>query len=306
MKKGLLLILATIVFMSGTLSCTIIRKPDSYKYADTCSLNGINYVDNEFWEDIYSHSEETVFETSDVLKEGIGMFFSNLDIDLERLSAVKIASAVMSGDLEEVRELKRNTLVYVSQSYAVYDAASNTIYVFPSFVLADPETQVYVLLRELMLASIGAQGNTHLEEGIADFYASLFVNEADVAISSYAYPNEMMVAIWLFSAFGEGEVIHAVRENRLFSLIDQGTKPGMAEKVESALEFIYWGDKNDRAGRDVAMNIVYDVLAHASINADKNDVSYLLGVTKGICDTQGIDLDSDYIESVLHLRKDQL
>lgn len=302
MKKTILLVLATLAFACGTLSCSIVKKVD-YKYADTCSSNGVNFIDDGFWEDIHNHSEATEFGSSDILKESIGMFFSKLDLDLDRLGEVKIASTVMSGELEEVRELGRNTLMYISQSYAIYDYASNTIYIFPSFVLADPETQVYVLLRELMLAGIGAHGNTQIEEGIADFYASLFINEADIRIGAYEYPNEMMVALWLFSAYGEGEVLCAVREDRLFSLIDQGTKPGMAEKVESALEFLYWGDKDDKTRRDTAINIIYDVLAHASKNGGKTEeTSYLFDATKDICNTQGMILDTEYIEGILNAR----
>ena len=306
MKKAILLILATLVFVSGTLSCAIVRKPDNYKYADTCSFDGISFIGDAFWKDIYEHSEETNFSSSDVLKEGIQMFFSKLDLDLDRLGETKIASAMMSGELGEVRELGKNTLAYISQSYTVYDGVSNTVYIFPSFILADPETQVYVLLRELMLAAIGAKNNTHIEEGIADFYASLFINEADIAISSYAYPNEMMVALWLFSAFGEGEVIRAVREDRLFSLIDQGTKPDMAEKIETALEYLYWGDAKDTIGRDTAINIIYDILAHACLNSGRTeDTTYLLDATRGICDTQGMNLDLEYIVEILRTNPQQ-
>ena len=304
MKKAILLVFI-LVFAFGTLSCAIVHKTD-YKYADSYAFSGVNFIDANFWEEIRSHSNEIEFDSAEVLKEGIEMFFPKLDFDWDNLSNVKIASAVMSGEIAEVRELSKNTLAYINQSCAAYDSVSNTIFVFPNFVLAEPETQVYVLLRELMLAAIDAKENSHLEEGIADFYASLFINEANISIRSYEYPNEMMTALWLFSAFGEGEVIRAVREDRLSSLIDQGTKPGMAEKIENALRFLYWGDKNDGVGRNAAINLIYDVLAHASANNGKTEeTDYLFDATKDVCDTQGMILDTGYIESVLHAKSTQ-
>ena len=90
-------------------------------------------------------------------------------------------------------------------------------------------------------------------------------------VSGFAYPQEMVVTMWLFSVYGEKEVIQAVRTGEVYSLLDNSTKPGMGKKLDDALIYLYAGDQKDSRGRTAAANTVYDILVNATIQAEKAD-----------------------------------
>ena len=304
MKKAILLVLAVLLFVSSTLSCSVVKKAD-YRYADSYSVDIVSEPDEAFWNEIYEYSEETELgSTLAILEDSFELYFQDLDLDWANLKALSEARVVFFDNREELQKISITTLESLQRDYALYNSETNSIYLLPKFLNADTSTQMYILVHELAHAALASKSTTHAEEGIADYYASVYMRRSGIDAPSFAYPNEMVVAMWLFSVFGENEVIQAVRSGELYALLDGSTKPGMGKKLDDALLYLYSGDQNDNRGRTVAANTVYDILAHAAVKTEKADeIEYLYETAKIVCGVVGIEIDTRYLDSVLQRKR---
>ncbi|MBR6505787.1 hypothetical protein IKT18_03070 [Candidatus Saccharibacteria bacterium] len=304
MKKAILIILAAFLFVSGTISCTVVQKGD-YRYADHCNIDITALPDEVFWNEIYEHSEEAgLQDVLAILEDSFELYFQDLDFDWDNLRALDTARVVLVNDREELQKLSVTTLESLQRDHALYDSKNNAIFLLPKFVSADSTMQVYILVHELVHAALASKTTPHIEEGLADYYASVYMRRAGMEVSGFAYPQEMVVTMWLFSVYGEKEVIQAVRTGEIYSLLDNSTKPGMGKKLDDALIYLYSGDQKDSRGRTAAANTVYDILAHATIQAEKADeVEYLYETAKIVCDTIGIEIDTKYFDNMLSRKK---
>jgi uncharacterized lipoprotein YehR (DUF1307 family) len=297
MKKLIAVLIALLLVVSFA-GCA---KSNSYRYAENYRFTAYDDVaSDEFWTELSVNS--SVADIGDLLGliERIAQRdFGKLDMDWDNLMNITTARQVAVGieDMDAPSNISYGAQYY----YALASTEVGEMYLFPGYFSAPEKNQLQALTHALMLAALStAPGeSSQLNEGLAEYYTSMFMDNVGYTMEETIYPHQMTAAIWLITVFGEDAVVNAARENKLEELIDTYTKPGMGAKLEEALNAINLGGDPNRAE-----NAVYDILAHTTLGAGKKleDVDYLVEYVKDLSKLEGTRVDSSYVKKVLQGR----
>lgn len=294
MKKTIAIVILAALLLTFFISGCSSRS--HYKYADNNRFElYTSLVDDEFWAYVYEHSEEAdVGDLVGLIGRISERDFSNLNMDWEKMQGATVKKLIPS--VEELEVAPRSILFGMQYYSALYNKDTGEVYLFPEYFIASEKKRLQFLTHELMHAGLSSQEGSQIEEGLADYFTSLFMKNVGYPMEETSYPNEMTVATWLVTLFGEEKVVTAVHEGNIGELIDSATKHGMGDKLERALVTMYQERQN------ICMNVVYDILCHATVNTGKSyaDVGGLLNYARDICKLNSVDFDYYYFKKVLH------
>ena len=188
--------------------------------------------------------------------------------------------------------------IYVFKSYyAFYENTEDAIYLLPQFSVADSDTMLYVLLHEIshsLVSNWEDQDDNILVEGLVDSIAYETATKAGYEATP-KYQEAILCIRMLMDIYGEEEVVKAICEDKIVELIDNSTEPGMAEKLNLALNICHVGPTAD----DVlnATNVELEILAHAAKDQGV-DIDKWFDALAAIYEANGIKLKIEYFKRI--------
>lgn len=308
MKKIITIILAIFVTFSFSACGNDIN---TYKYADDWSEDLTDLVEH-IGDDSLPGMRECATEDERFnqmlveVKEMISTSLSDregFDWDqFEELQTIKIV------DVNKIQDEKSKKAAKLCS--AIYDREQNQILVMSDSSVLKSGRILTTLVHETihsLLTSSHSNNLSRLSEGSVDYYTSVVEKEYDLD-KDLSYPSEATTYLWLVRVYGEEAAIDAARKEQLETLIDNGSKPGMGERMNYSFAFVLdtmqrpeaYGDK--RAGIVTYFaNVELDILCHLAVNEGKSeDVADLLDWLEGFfTDNYQASIDTKYFKKLL-------
>lgn len=298
MRRFVLFVLALMALLTG---CT--EKSANYKYADNWTLSEVETEIQHYrpGEDLYRYSTKIEGVDLSPIKQIITEYFKgNDELDWENFDQVSSIRTVNVASIDEIQELPVELLQIIVGYQAMYDDDSKAMYLFPAFYEAQSEMQTHALAHELIhaLMSTGHENYSRLEEGAVDYYTARVLEAAELQ-NTPVYVGEILAVTWLMDVYGEQEIVKATCDGRLNELVDEATKPGMADKLSQALIIVHTSSGNTTQLTEAA-NVEYDILSHVAVSRGRCDaVKNRLLMANLVYASAGINLNLNYFNELL-------
>ena len=301
MKKLIIFLVTLATLLTGCSSSHSNSSATDYKYAEYWEPSVIIPKDDSYNEELYAHSEAVDFDLTLFKQIITDCLKSREDLDWENFNQSQSIRIVSAKSDDEIRGMSEDAVMIILNYRAIYDNKTNSLLLLPAFFETTQEMTVHVIVHELIhaLISTGHDSYTRLEEGLVDMYTTRILQNMGLQPHP-VYIGEIVAIQWLIAIYGEDAVLTAALNGDFVSMIDSATKPGMHDKLSTALLIAHAGSTTDSETTE-AVNVELDILAHIARNEHKEEaVLGCWGLAQQVYADITMAIDAEYIDTLLN------